>query len=230
MKNNKLFLFITALVMLFSFVMINGCKKDDNNTTPDNTDSTKTPKIKTLTYVLSNGNDVTETYVYDEQGRIITKTFSGSSSNVISYSYNTNSIIMYNDRDKTTHTFELNSNGYATSEKITDAQNNVLSSDNYTYDSDGHLTTDGEFTYTWSGGNLVSKTNSNGSRKYTYFSDKTNTIGNQNRGISFLGVDSKNLISSNIYNDDITNTQNYSYEYDSLNRVTKLNSNTYTYY
>ena len=113
----------------------------------------------------------------------------------------------------------------------------------YDYDLDGYQTleiTSNEFggihrfEKTFSNGNLVSSIYQymandtvilNGNSTFNYF-DKSNTIGNLNRGIFFLGKQSTNLISSltdqRWHSTDTLNlTTSYRYEFDSRKRVVK---------
>ena len=57
-------------------------------------------------------------------------------------------------------------------------------------------------------------------KTYEYFLDKISTIRHINYGINFLGKDSKNLVKSEISSSN-GNVKNYSYEFDSKNRVIK---------
>jgi len=113
----------------------------------------------------------------------------------------------------------------------------------YVYDLDGYQTleiTSNEFggihrfEKTFANGNLVSSIYQymandtvilNGNSYFNYF-DNLNTIGNQNRGIFFLGKQNTNLISSLTdqrwhSTDTLHLTTSYRYEYDSRKRVVK---------
>jgi len=209
MKNTTIFV-IATLVALIVVTGISGCKKEDDDTSKK---AGVTPKIKTLSYYdpwsLATR---TETYAYDAQGRVTTVTTSfsdGSSGSVVSYSYGTN--YMTETRPGIgPKTYALNSDGYV-SDYFLGTQ---------TYDADGHVTSDGTHTYTWANGNLISSTNDpSGSLTFTYHTDKTNTIGNDNKGMSFFGKESKNLINTSTNGSGTVLV--YSHEYDSQGRVTK---------
>ena len=68
-------------------------------------------------------------------------------------------------------------------------------------------------------------------KKELYYLDKINTIGNDNRGMPFMGKDSKNLVKTVKYTGTTVNTvskrkrstsdYSYTYEFDSKNRVIK---------
>ena len=85
----------------------------------------------------------------------------------------------------------------------------------------------------WGGGTVT--------ETYAYYPGSVNTMGNSNSGKSFLGKSSTNLVKSSITDNTPQKTSNYSYTYDSYNRVIKelirgegLTSNSvnliYTYY
>jgi hypothetical protein len=114
----------------------------------------------------------------------------------------------------------------------------------YGYDANGYQTLEistneygGTHRYekTYTNGNLVSSTYQfmandtviqNGTTAFTYYDGKTNSIGNQNRGISFLGKQNTNLllsISDQKWHttDTLRVTTTYRYEFDDHNRVVK---------
>jgi hypothetical protein len=251
MKNKKPILFINALVILFSISMNSGCKKEkdttdlctdgiqnQNETGVDcgnscNTCTASAFRIKTITYF----DGSVSAYSYDNQGRVtslaITSTTSGNSNQ--QYTYGTNSVTQIL-QDGSTINYTLNSNGYATSQVFKDNIGAVIFSLNNTYDNEGHLLSSGSngggtITNTWTDGNLTSDNNFGG-QTYTYLSTKDNTIGNENKGMKFLGKDSKNLRSTST---SYGSTTTFTYEYDSQNRVTKqmnggLDAIVYTYY
>jgi hypothetical protein len=91
------------------------------------------------------------------------------------------------------------------------------------------------FDKSWTAGNLITSVYQymandtailNGNSNFSYFTDKRNTIGNENKGISFLGKQNKNLLQTVLDNkwlssDTLRVTTNYRYEYDDHNRVVK---------
>ena len=149
-----------------------------------------------------------------------------------------------------TEVFTLNSKGYAVSAVSSSAKKKSASSRNmspilfpmysmgsttitYEYDANGHMTKaiygDGTgqetITYTISNGNSVGYSDATtGSQTYTstssFFTDKTNTIGFENMGVTFFGKGDVNLIQSvtDSYSGNPI-THNYTYQYDSQNRV-----------
>jgi hypothetical protein len=114
----------------------------------------------------------------------------------------------------------------------------------YGYDGSGYQTLEvstneygGTHRYenSYSDGNVISSTFQfmakdtviqNGASAYKYYTDKSNTIGNQNRGISFMGKQNTNLLASisdlkwQSY-DTLKTTTAYRYEFDSKKRVIK---------
>jgi hypothetical protein len=114
----------------------------------------------------------------------------------------------------------------------------------YGYDENGYQTLEistneygGTHRYekSYSAGNLITSTYQymandtviqNGASTFKYYSDKSNTIGNENRGIAFLGKQNTNLL-SNILDqkwlttDTLSLITDYRYEFDSKNRVIK---------
>lgn len=248
---NKTILLSTLLVAMFSITLISGCKKESKESCTDgvkNQNETGVdcggscgecpiPKIKTEIYDYGGFLD-TATYFYDSQGRVasITHTNSGAPDTEI-FTYTADSIVVTGGQPR--FTYLLNSDGYASSLFVANGQSGFIYVDDaYTYDTEGHLISRVNLlngltrNFQWSEGNMISET-LNGNHRYTYthLADKVNTIGNQNKGKSFLGVDSKNMAGSGV---DVStgDTAYFSYEFDSQNRVTKyVNVNTtYTYY
>jgi hypothetical protein len=57
---------------------------------------------------------------------------------------------------------------------------------------------------------------------YSYISGSINSVGNNNKGLIFLGKSNKNLISSSILTSLNAQTANFTYTFDAYNRVSKL--------
>jgi hypothetical protein len=142
-------------------------------------------------------------------------------------------------------TYILNSSGYPSKKYIQSSTGDYTDSISMTYDSDGYILSSStisfgytsKYTFTWSNGNLISKQDSTGLNfeRYTYYTDKINTVGNENKGMFFLGMKSKNLVKN--YSGSIGGSIDHSYEFDTRNRVKKetaiganTNISTYTYY
>lgn len=86
---------------------------------------------------------------------------------------------------------------------------------------------------------LKSTANYSSKTDFQFYLDKSNTIDYENMGVSFLGKQNKNLIkeekrTSTYESETYTDITTYTYEYDSIGRVTKQTDNdgsysTYTY-
>ncbi len=191
-------------------------------------------RIKTYTF-QSNAYSYTENYNYDNNGRIVS--MNNTNGYIETYSYG-NDTIQVSRNDNQLLTYILNSQGFAVKLHTKYLPAGNYSTSIFKLDLDGHVITyvgnPGDINV-WSGGNLVSRTDSNGVllSTTTYFTNKSNTIGNVNFGKYFLGKSSVNLQNSNVLSNGGTTV--FTYEFDALNRVTKYStSNTgivsYTYY
>jgi hypothetical protein len=189
--------------------------------------------VKSVSVVLG-GTTSIESYSYDEQGRIVLVTitqtgeFPGTETTTYSYSQNTVvAIVEFDGGGTMTTTYNLNADGYA----VSDSDGST-----YNYNADGHMTSAiypwRTETRTWSGGNMVSISYSDGTPTdtYTYLTDKGDY---RDYGKGWSGKRSKNLVSS------VSNVNigvNITYEFDAKGRVTKethtdpgSNSMVYTY-
>lgn len=231
--------------VLFFLVTLNGCKKANNiNTCNDGIQNgTETGvdcggacaacterafRIKTITN--SGSSPYTETYTYDNKGRIKTILHSANSSYSATFIYENNKITETIDNMNSSVTYTLNSAGYADIETDKIGLSEFVYS--YEYDSDGHLIMiNGSYAKSWTNGNLSFWANFSGVT-YSYLLDKNNTIGNENRGLSFLGNDSKNLV--DVESRSGLSPSTYAYQYDAQNRVIQktdgAETQTYTYY
>ncbi len=208
MNKNKTALLSLALTA-FVLAGISSCgKEDDPNNIP------ATPKLKTYTYTDPRDShyNVTESYTYDANGRISTITHADYFYNgTTTYTFGTNTVSS-SSTYAATRVYTLNAGGYATSETIPGDTTYT-----YLYDAAWHLLQDGGGTYEWTGDNLTTDRQIYVNYEYT---DKTNTIGNSNKGITFLGKDSKNL-PSNRMSFTIPGERLFSYDFDAQNRVTR---------
>jgi len=164
----------------------------------------ETSKV-TVSEFESNGTiSSTEIYTLNSKGLAISSTSTGKkkkSGNMIT------DRLMLKNSTSTTATYEYDANGYMT--KVTMSDGTTTSSSTLVI-TDGNPTsgtaTSEGFTF-----NLL----------FAYFTDKTNTIGQENEGTTFLGKQSKNLLkSATISFIGYSVSSNYVYEYDSKNRVT----------
>lgn len=217
MKYKTLYPLLLALIIM----ALSGCDKDIGTTgvyIPFNG-----PLVKTKT-VIANGSTTTTTYTYDNIGRIATsaQTFSSNT-----YTYTQQSVTQKNyslnsntDTAIFTYIYTLNREGLAT---------NIGTDILYTYDDERHMTEENyvflysRSNYTYSNGNIAEEIRNGRTYTYHYFTDKQNTIGNQNMGKGWMGTSSVNLVSSIDYkvNGTLT-TDTYAYEYDNQNRVTRV--------
>lgn len=213
MKNINLLLLLTLLIS------VAGCKKDDDD--KDNTPG-GLAKVKTYTLATTNGTPVTYTYTYNSDGKLASELTDVNSG--VYYSYSGNKITTTDLNGDTLFVYTTNSDGYIVIG--VDPANTYT----YEYNADWNMTNNNGNMATWGDGNRL--TANNGVNVYTYYTDKTNTVGNENKGQKYFGVDSKNLVHTLTFSNFSTTT--YTYEFDTQNRVTKrLSSNTtetYTYY
>lgn len=251
-------LFLLALAMMVSFF---SCKKDkDENPSP--TPTVTIPKIKTITDSTTNEID---TYYYNNSGKIIKVKYSDNSYDTVIYTNNKVHFKFFNELNQLAGELllNLNANGLATNgwflnygskvnksvfSKILVNPSSVKTNDTmyytFQYNSNGYLTQqtitynniNNTYTFNYdSNGNLSSISSNSNTTTYEYFTDKINTIGDHNKGVTYFGKQSKNLIKSSTTNN--TYTVYYSYEI-SNNKVVKErqfnnyfnNTLLYTYY
>jgi len=214
------------------------CKKDNHNTPPP---PPAIPKIKTEWA----NNDV-RTYSYDDKGRVTKIVYSLYGWDEYAY---TDTGVVINHYD-TTNTwtykmlYKLDSKGLAI---LSTSTTSTSDTSTYAYTTDGYCLTktvtrtltaqplrSWAYHYFYTNNNLDSiietytqgaSSNSIGTYYDSYFTDKTNTIGNDNFGQSFLGKSSKNPFNAardiGHTNDGTYPQTNYVYEYDSLSRIIK---------
>jgi len=193
-------------------------------------------RVKLLTNLIS--NQTTE-YFYDPSGHITR--IKSSNGNEISYEYLSGKMILrrYNEIKRGTSfvdTMMLNKNGLV--EKII-SSNPAIITQTHEYNKDKNLIlntyvypikdsiTFSHNSYEYQNGNEVSnilKETTGEIRwitKSTYYTDKTNTIGNENLGSDFVGTSSKNPIKSFVSGASGQEmlTTNYNYHYDDKGRI-----------
>ena len=229
------------LVALLAGMALCGCQKDDDASSNENggTGVKGTPLIATMT--IHNDKVVkTVSYKYDGKGRII----SYNSDAVEASNYFKNVTFTYSESkiveqvtlgDKSTLTIEskLNGKGLAISSVWKNGNGEIQNSSEAEYNDDGYLihkkdvdkkgNYECSYSYTIENGNVVKKVraSNNGygeTETYTYYTDKPNTIGNEDGGLFYYGKQSKNLLKSKTNGG---HTDTYTYEFDSKNRVTK---------
>ncbi len=231
MKHTNVFR-LSFIFTAILFVTISGCSKKD--ATPTCTDGIQNGNetgvdcgagscfacqgalIKSETYFDQVSQErFIVTYTYDDYKRLLYKVVYGNWNHVqwTSFTYNNNRVIAIYGGNSIADTtvYTLDNKGYGVP-----------------VDAEGHPIEAGDV---WENGNLVSaqvQIGGGATTTYTYtYSDKINTIGNENRGLFFLGKLSKNLASSVTY---YGNTYPVEYTFDDQNRVIESNGVTYTYY
>lgn len=212
--------FMLFAVLLFAA----GCKKSNSFTGA---------KIYTLSDFRAG---ITYTYTYNSDGTV--STVQKSTGGKITYGYNSGTVLQstVSSGGVTTDatSYSLNSSGYASSSQGQYLSQN--SSAQYSYDDNGQLTEQKNFTsgtvlnsdlvYNNSNKDIVSlTTTNNGGTKsydyYTYNATVTNTLGVQNKGLNFLGVSNANIVLSDIkinQGGDTTDVISFRYHYDGSTR------------
>ncbi len=225
----KKLILISTLVIL----LIVGCKKEVVKPfdASSSNDSSSSRILKETKYEILNDSIIIDssviTYSYDNKGRLASQkednyseVYTYVSANLISVS------TTYSKNDGTLksgkYSIILDSKGLATKHYVDEKDTLFLY-----YTSDGFLKGNKiDHIIEVFGGNVIKETNAS----YEYYIDKNNTIGNENRGIYFLGKDSKNLVKSAKYIGTTVpisvrkrSTSDYSdtYEFDSNDRVIK---------
>jgi hypothetical protein len=240
----KIILSITVIAMFFV-----GCKKEETKPS-DSSSTSSTPRISKETIYSYYPDSFTDSiivdtsiilYSYDSKGRLaslisddLTYTYSYTSANLISVLY---SAKYENTTISNKFNYFLDSKGKAT--KMYEVGNKDTTY--IIYSTDGYSSNSSPLDLLFSssssnnqievvGGNIVK----NGNISYEYNLDKINVLSYSNRGIYFMGKDSKNLLKSSRYNGNVPYGKFpvemlYAYEFDSKNRVvktilTKINS------
>lgn len=239
--------FYLFLVLCFC---ITACKKKEN-------EKPAVAKLKTAIIPdLLTGTIDTFNYFYNNNGTIDKITY-GTTVGKTVYVYNGSTIneVKYNYLGTiySSAVFYLNANDFVDS--IYNSNTDYRYS--YTYDSKGFVSgykfrgpsniVSNIRTYVNNGSNIASEYsgdgngNVTGSTDYTFFVEKINTIGNENKGMKFLGINSANPIQSyTTTSGSSVTTGSYLYMYDSEGRITAqsvysslgslLYTNTYSYY
>ncbi|HET6556000.1 MAG TPA: hypothetical protein VFG54_01720 [Prolixibacteraceae bacterium] len=216
----------SLFLALCLFIAFTSCDQSDDDPTPN------VPKIKTITH-YAGAKTTSETYEYDSSGRVVKISY--TEENYDQYDYRTDTIIMKTFRFRDPDTLLLNHEGRVVSE--------MFGYTNYEYYPGGK--TAKAFIYNWDGElnssfeYQVTDENTttldiwefvNGAPKHTitynyeHLANSTNTIGNQNRGMTFYGKQDKNLMSVKKLTTLGTNNievVTYRYQLDAKKRVVK---------
>ncbi len=249
----KLILFFTLLVLLGAW----GCKKETTAPIVPPVTEAPAPKVKTIVHNLGIIGYI-DTFRYDATGRLISRTTSDGYTHSISYTsgmaidsyYSSSGFVLG------TETYFLNADQRADSlKKIYLGATTYVK---YTYDSEGHLTVQKSLddthavtfidNFIWENDNntevyRTSSTSQFISHTVNYYDDThKNTIGNQNTGRNFFGVDSKNSVVSQYYTSSSSTLSIYNFvnTYDAQERMAQFiiynnsgsmnSSGVYTYY
>lgn len=239
------------LISLLSILLLfSSCSKDDDaQPTAKLEPMVVTPKVKTFTI----GNNL-YTHTYDTQGRLLTRISSDGYKDEYSYANNKVTYKFFQSNvQQSTFEYDLNTDGL----KIKSLRT-FPSAGNYqtvyTYNANKQLATltnsnsldtkTSTKTFFYEGKNLehyeeTFSYNTDIWKFYlTYYTDKTNTFGNKNKGYLFdIQEESQHPVKTFTAVFSPTNTQvdTYAYEYDSQNRISKriinyVSQNDITYY
>jgi hypothetical protein len=238
MKLNK-----TMLVALLAGMALCGCQKDDDACSNENggTGVKGTPLIATEILYNGDGRILRSTSLtYDSKGRLIrfnrNVVIQDNEAKSVIYTYSESSILLkhtYATNSIIIGVLSLNAKGLAVSNVYKKENGEIESSSDVDYDGNGFLihkkdvekksNYECNYSYTIENGNVVKMVSASNSgysetETYTYYTDKPNTIGNENHGVFYCGKQSKNLLKSKT---NRGHTDTYTYEFDSKNRVTK---------
>ncbi len=233
-------LILSAAVLAMVFV---GCKKEETKPSDSSTSSStsaSTPRISKETiyrYYNDSFNDsiISDTsitlYTYDSKGRLVSQINDYSTS---TYSYISANLISVTTNDKYDGSVQNNNNSYnyvLDSKGIATKYYTDLSKDTILlyYSPEGFsLGTNLNYDIEVKDGNVVNRLKI----AFEYYLDKNNTIGSANKGVSFFGKDSKNLVKSErwvaVGSNPMSSSSEYLYEFDSKNRVIKSTRKTVT--
>ena len=229
---------IVLLLLVIAFG--SGCKKDSEKALLDPSTCLVKKQVQKNEYgsILA-----TVSYEYDDQRRITIRTIEPASGLTwtYKYTYSTSQVVEaehdYTGAMKYQVTYHLDDNGLA----VTSSQSgkSVMGNSQYEYNADGYMIKNTFFSegttfyasWSWeiTDGNITSHTSYQphsglgGTETYTYFTDKTNSAGNNNTGMMFFGKSSRNLVRSSTFTSDASSgSATYSYEFDSHQRMTKV--------
>jgi len=175
---------------------------------------------------ISPNTDPTYYLEYNDDGKLAKFIVAGRGYHAYAYSGNIIINLNYFDGESTYDSLFLNSKGYVYKEKESSGREII-----YEYDNSGYCIKETHnysgiyeptiFEYTWVNGNVSTETGSgnNFDYSYEYYLDKSNTIGNEYRGIFFYGKSNKNLEKKRV--DNGYGVTAWTYEFDQDNYVTK---------
>src|ERR1039457_2473758 len=242
MKSLTLIAFLTLIILVCS------CKKNHDNQTPVNPASSL---IKSMIFTDTTEKYMSSmSFQYDSQGKVTQMIFDNPpdiDSLKYKYEYYSTMVIekiFYRNNDKCGRTvYYLNSDGLAISETDMGYNHNgdssVAQTVTYKYNTDGYMLEKKSYlfgdTATWMSSNWQIQNGNNASmsvslsalgggsvtENYEYYLNTTNTLGNTNIGMMFLGKSNTNLIKSSVTNNTPPKSGTYTYTFDSMNRISK---------
>jgi YD repeat-containing protein len=228
-----------TLISLLLLMFFTACNKDSNG--PDAADSTT--RVKEIRQYIDSSftNDFAlTTYTYDELGRCILRVSNNTITNLhsidsIFYSGTTvkwKKLNYYNSNPRDiavrTTTYSLDDNGRAYYSIDNSADSTQT---NYDYDASGYLVK--KVTKTSNYTDTTYYTNTSGNQTYIEYGEsstatqtynsRTNFIGTENLGVSFLGKQNQNLVLKIVWNINTPYSSQdiYEYKYDSRGRVSR---------
>lgn len=231
-----------ALFLLFG-LSFQSCKKEETKST----DTIGYPDLTGCKVTRFYEGDGDTRITYNSNGTIakIEEYQSGELMNTNTYTYETGMARYSNTSGREKGEYVLNSSGRVTSSIIiyyqaqdpTTATSGVMTT--YKYNSTGNLIekqdeynssagkTNYLTTYTWNNGNLtkeieVSSINTTNIIDYEYYTDKSNALGGTDAAIDFTGIQSKNLPKSQKDGETGLTIVNFTYEFNSSGKPTKL--------
>ena len=238
---------IIALLFLPLIILVCSCKKNNENQAPA---GPATSYIKSMIFTDTTGKYIASmSFQFNSQGKVLQMIDDNPPSRdslIHKYEYYSSMVvekIFYANNTKYgRNIYYLNSDGLAVS--VTgigynqNGDSSVAQTISYKY-SDGYMTEQKTYLYgdtaVWTSLNWHTLNGNNTSMSlgfslwgegtvtetYEYYPGSVNTMGNSNSGQSFFGKSNTNLIKSSITDNTTPKTGNYSYTYDSYNRVIK---------
>ena len=228
------------LFLLLCFSLgITSCKKNSADTNAPIIATIPVAKVKTFTI----GGDAVN-YTYDAQGRVLTRV-SPASNWKYEYSYGTNTVnenYYVGNTLSTTKVYDLNADGLAIKESYTLPTTSIPYKSTYTYNANKQVATmvrsNSLNTNTTTETNFYTGTTLDSMHTtfsynndlyrfwYSYYTDKTNSIGYKNQGYLFWAETATITLkkqTSIFRTNGFFNTQvdDYTYSFDAENRITK---------
>lgn len=226
----------TTLLLVVLCLNFTACSDDDDDEQPE----TNTNKlIKRLVTDYGDGDIETETFKYDNSGRVIEYRYSfpGEGEELHVYTYKENEIVSrvtWNDELHPTNSEEYIVRYSLINNRIVSEENSSRygSKYTYTYNSNNQLQTKTDVThssqweYSWADGNLIQEGDKYSKATYDYNSHKNETnldingIINDEGLAGFFGTKSINLVDKEYYDGELR--VNYQYEFDNNGNLIKV--------